>query len=130
MVEIYIPPQPPPGSPRVRVVNDTDAATLLGVFAHRCADRRDAGEIVMIALGEGCELLAVIAFGDVSLDRMVEDPRPLVTLARNSCCSSVVLAQIGSSGGDVIEARRVIGSALEIDDIRLIDWMDIEPETA
>ena len=126
MVEIYFPPKPAPGRPCVRVVNNTDAATLLGVFAHRGATERDVGEVVMIALGERCELLAVVAFGDVPLDQIVTDPRPLVTLARNSCCSSVVLAQIGASGSDVIEARRVIGSALEIDDIRLIDWIEVD----
>lgn len=82
----------------------------------------------MIALGHDRELLAVIAFGEVPLDRIVDDPRPLVTLARDSGCISVMLAQVGTVAGDAVEAQRVLGSALEIDDIDLVEWLDSDSD--
>jgi len=123
VVEIFIPPAPAPGCPAVRVESGDDAAALLTAFAMSSGCARQLGEVVMIALGAGRELMAVIAFGDVSLDRIVDDPRPLVTLARSSGCSSVMLAQVGGAG-DTVQAERIIGSALEVDNIYLAEWLE------
>jgi len=128
VVEIFIPPIPAPGCPPVCVDDGADAIALLSAFALSSGCARQLGEVIMIALGPDRELLAVVAFGEVALDRIVEDPRPLVGLARESGCSSVMLAQVGEAADDVVEARRVIGSALEIDDIELAEWLDSDSD--
>lgn len=128
MVEVYIPPVPTRDGHRIRVINESEAISLLSVFARRSDGSSARDEVIMVALGPGRELLAVVAFGDVRLDHMVDDPRPLVCLAFGTGSRSVLLGQVGVGSTDVVDAHRIIGSALAVDDIDLEAWLDLSGE--
>ncbi len=120
MVEVFIPPSPQPGVDPIRVFDDDDVRTLVGGFVGS-----DEGEVVMVAVGAERDLLAVVAFGSVELQRIADDPRPLVSIAVGSSCRSVMIGQLGVRADDVVDAARAIGAALAVDDIELECWVDL-----
>lgn len=119
MVEVYLPPANHP-SLGTKVSEHEDARALFEVFA----DERD--EVLMAVLGPQEQLRAVVAFGDVPIERIEADPRPLVTLARSLGGLRVVVAHLVDEmvvdGREELAARRSVGGALAVDGIDLADW--------
>lgn len=122
MVEVFIPPPPGPGAEALRIVDDVDARQLVGAFAHASPQ---PGEVFMLLLGPGRELIAVVAFGEVPLAEIVADPRPLVAIAAGGGSHGVVLGQVGVRPEQVVAARRTLGAALAVDDVELLSWVDL-----
>jgi hypothetical protein len=120
MVEVFLPPAPRGAQAGVRLVSPADARTLFEVFAN------DRDEVIMAILGPSEQLQAVVAFGDVPLERIRDDPSPLVALALGLGAQQVVIAHLADSmvidGTAELEARRAVGVALEVDDVYLAGW--------
>lgn len=127
MIEVYIPPEVSVGRPRIRIESHGDLRALFSVFTLIGDNCSTDGEVVMAALADDATLLAVVAFGEVNLEAIVDDPRPLVLLAGTFGCPMVMLGQIGRTAEETTDACRIIGAALAVDDIELIDWIDLDP---
>ncbi len=120
MVEIFLPACPVSPSLGVRLNTRADARALFFAFANDC------DEVVMAVLGPFEDLFAMVVFGGVALAEIHRDPGPLVTLARNLGAESVVISHFVEGmivdGTAEIDAQRVVGLALEVDDIHLVGW--------
>lgn len=86
-VEIFV----PPNGPEPIVVEDLGGASvLIGAVAGTWPD-----EMVILALGAGRTVAAVVAFGAVGPQRICSDPQPLFALLEALDAVEVVVAFVG-----------------------------------
>jgi hypothetical protein len=126
MIDVYIPPRSRAGHAPISIASDAHLRSLFSMFTLLGGNCSTDGEVVMAALDYDRTLLAIVTFGDVGLQTIVDDPRPLVALVGTFGCPTVMLGQVGRTAVDAMNARRVIGAALAVDDIELVGWIDLE----
>lgn len=120
MVEVYLPParQHP-----IRCHDVDDARLLFEIFS------TDMDEVMIAALGPDRELRAILAFDDVDLATIVEDPAPVVMLAAGCGAKHVIVGHLVPTvtvdGSAEIMAQRTLGAAFGIDDIELDGWVTL-----
>jgi len=106
------------------VENLRAASVLIGAVASTWPD-----EVVMLALGAGRTVAAVVVFGAVGPERICSDPRPLISLLEALDAVEVVMAFVGRSAMTPDE-RQVHAAHLEAAIIGLPavaywDWLDL-----
>lgn len=120
MVEVYLPParQHP-----IRCHDIDDARLLFEVFS------TDLDEVMIVALGPDRDVRAILAFDDVGLATIVEDPGPAVMLVAGCGAKHVIVGHLVPSvtidGTAEVEAQRTLGAAFGVDDIELDGWVTL-----
>ncbi len=120
MVEVYLPPTSPHP---IRCHNTDDARLLFEVFSS------ELDEVMVAALGSDRELRAILAFDDVDLATIVDDPGPVVMLATGCGAKSVIVGHLVSTvtidGDFEVTAQRTLGAAFAVDGLDLDGWITL-----